>query len=308
MNYGVHLPLIDFGDRPFSLDLLLDYAKTAEALGYQIIAANDHFLFARPWLDGPTALATVLPHTGRMTLATAVSLATLRGPVSLAKTLGALDVLSGGRLIVGAGPGSSARDYAAVGIPFEERWKRLDEAVQALRSLLRRDSTPFVGSYYSTADVRLEPYPVQPNGPPIWIGSWGSDAGLRRVARLADGWLASAYNTTPKLFAEAWEQLKLGLKQREQNPSQFPNALATMWTYVTDSPREAERVLSDVISAMLNRPVDQLRDILMVGSAEECAARLAAYRDAGTQGVYIWPVRDPVHQLSIFMERVVPLV
>ena len=70
-----------------------------------------------------------------MTLATTVALPVVRGPVALAKGLAAIDLLSGGRLVVGVGPGSSARDYAVVGVPFEERWKRLDEAVQALRAL-----------------------------------------------------------------------------------------------------------------------------------------------------------------------------
>ncbi len=69
-----------------------------------------------------------------MVLATTVASPVVRVPVALAKSLAAIDLLSSGRLVVGVGPGSSARDYAAVGVPFEERWKRLDEAVQALRA------------------------------------------------------------------------------------------------------------------------------------------------------------------------------
>ncbi len=159
-------------------------------------------MFATPWLDGPTALAAVLAHSGAMTLATTVALPVVRGPVLLAKTLGAIDRLSGGRLVVAVGPGSSEQDYAAVGIDFAERWSRLDEAVRALRALWQRDPEPFVGRFYSTADIDLQPAPAQPDGPPIWIGSWGSEAGLRRVARLGDGWLASAYNITPSDFAD----------------------------------------------------------------------------------------------------------
>jgi alkanesulfonate monooxygenase SsuD/methylene tetrahydromethanopterin reductase-like flavin-dependent oxidoreductase (luciferase family) len=123
--------------------------------------------------------------------------------------LGAIDRLSDGRLIAGVGPGSSSADYTAVGLHFSERWQRFDEAISALRALWRPDGTPFVGRFYSTAGLSLEPRPAQPYGPPIWVGSWGSDAGLRRVARLADGWLASAYNTTPELFGEAWQALRV---------------------------------------------------------------------------------------------------
>ena len=80
-----------------------------------------------------------------MTLATTVCLPVIRGPVQTAKTLAALDVLSDGRLVVGVAAGSSARDYEAVGIPFEERWPRFEEATQALRALLHVDCPPLEG-------------------------------------------------------------------------------------------------------------------------------------------------------------------
>jgi probable F420-dependent oxidoreductase len=203
VDYGAHLPLIALDGQPWTLHRLLEYAEIAESVGFQALSANDHLVFPRPWLDGPTALAAVLTRTGRMALATTVALPVVRGPVALAKSLAAIDLLSGGRLVVGVGPGSSARDYAAVGVPFEERWKRLDEAVRALRTLWCGEGPPFRGEFYSTEGVTLEPHPAQRPGPPIWIGSWGSEAGLRRVVRLGDGWLASAYNTTPEAFATA---------------------------------------------------------------------------------------------------------
>jgi alkanesulfonate monooxygenase SsuD/methylene tetrahydromethanopterin reductase-like flavin-dependent oxidoreductase (luciferase family) len=198
VDYGAHLPLIALNEQHWSLRRLLEYTEIAERLGFRALSANDHLLFPRPWLDGLTALAAVLARTGEMTLATTVTLPVVRGPVALAKSLTAIDVLTGGRLVVGVGPGSSAQDYAAVGIPFEERWKRLEEAVRALRALWLREGSPFKGEFYSTEGIMLEPYPARQPGPPIWIGSWGSEAGLRRTARLGDGWLASAYNTTPE--------------------------------------------------------------------------------------------------------------
>ena len=75
-------------------------------------------------------------------------------------------------------------------------------------ALAIRIAEPFVGRFYSTEGIDLQPRPTRPSGPPIWIGSWGSEAGLRRTARLADGWLASAYNTTPAAFAVAWTDLQ----------------------------------------------------------------------------------------------------
>ena len=168
-----------------------------------------------------------------MTLATTVALAVVRGPVALAKALAAIDVLSGGRLVAAVGPGSSQRDYDAVGIAFEERWRRFDESIAALRALLRGEAAP----------VELAPGPFRPDGVPLWIGSWGSKAGLARVARAGDGWLASAYNTTPEGFAVARGDLARALGARGREPQGFPNALATMWTWVCDDRAEADRVL-----------------------------------------------------------------
>src|SRR5215204_2069656 len=255
MDYAVHLPLIALDGRPWSLRRLLEYAELAEDLGFGALSANDHLLFPRPWLDGQTALAAVLAVAERIALATTVALPTVRGPVALAKSLAAIDLLSGGRLIVGVGPGSSARDYAAVGIPFEERWQRLDEAVHTLRALWHRDSPPFRGEFYSTEGVTLEPYPAQrPGGPPIWIGSWGSEAGLRRTARLGDGWLASAYNITPEAFTAARRRLEEHLHAVGKDHNRFPNAIATMFFYVTEERATSERIIREVLSPTLNRP------------------------------------------------------
>jgi alkanesulfonate monooxygenase SsuD/methylene tetrahydromethanopterin reductase-like flavin-dependent oxidoreductase (luciferase family) len=115
MRFGVHLPLMDFGDQSFAVDRLVNYVQTATALGFDAIAANDHILFATPWLDGPTALAAVVFCSGDARLFTTVANPVVRGPAALAKVLAGLDVMSGGRLIAGLGPGSSEWDYANVG-------------------------------------------------------------------------------------------------------------------------------------------------------------------------------------------------
>ena len=304
MDYGVHLPLIGFDQRPFSLDRLLEYTQVAQGLGFRAIAANDHLVFARPWLDGPTALAAVVSHSPDMDLMTTVALPVVRGPAPLAKTLAAIDILSGGRLMVGVGPGSSSQDYAVVGVAFEERWKRLDEAVQALRAWWGREASPFLGTFYSTAEIEMRPHPIQQPGPPIWIGSWGSRAGLRRTARLGDGWLASAYNATPELFAEAWGQLREHLVAAGKQADSFPNALATMMLYITEDGSEAEHMLREVLAPALNRPWEELKQRVLVGPAHECADKLKAYAEAGLQRVFLWPLADELRQLEMFRDRV----
>jgi len=309
MEYGAHLPLIDFDSTPRTLEDICAYARAAAELGFRFLCANDHMLFTRPWLDGPTALAAALEASGGMTLATSVALPVIRGPLQTAKMLAALDRLSAGRLVAGVGPGSSARDYAAVGVPFDERWQRFDESVRALRSLLREDAGSFKGAFYSTDGQTVQPRPVRAEGPPLWLASWGSAAGLRRVADLGDGWLASGYNTTPPTFAGGVAALSSRLRAAGSSHEGFPNAIATMWLYVTESRRDADRMLTDVLSPLLGRPVEALSGLaLPIGSAEQCAERIAAYADAGAQRVFVWPLADDLRQLEAFRERVASLV
>ena len=308
MDFGAHLPLMDFGGHPYTLDHLTAYTKAAAQLGFAALSVNDHMVFSVPWLDGPVALAAVMEHSAEMTLATTVALAVVRGPVPVAKTLAAIDRLSGGRLLAAVGPGSSAEDYAAVGLDFAERWQRFDEAVGVLRALWRADGAPFVGRFYSTEGLALEPRPAQANGPPIWVGSWGSESGLRRVARLADGWLASAYNTTPELFGHAWRTLRSKLRDHGKDPDTFPNALATMWCYITDDRAEADRILRERLVPTVHRPEDMLRERLPIGPPELFAEKLTDFARAGVQRVFIWPVADERRQLDRFWNDVRPLV
>src|SRR4051794_37992432 len=277
MDFGAHLPLMDFGGNPYTFEHLADYTATASRLGFSALAVNDHMVFSVPWLDGPTALAAMLGYSGSMTLATTVSLPIVRGPVPLAKTLAAIDRLSGGRLVVAVGPGSSEKDFECVGLDFAERWSRLDESIEPLRALGRSDAAPFAGRFYATEGVRLDPPPTRREGPPIWVGSWGSQAGLRRIARLADGWLASAYNTTPTEFADAWDHLRDLLPAQGKHPDTFPNALATMWFFITDDAAEADRVMQQRIVPTIHRPEEVLRDRLPVGPAELFAEKLSAF-------------------------------
>ena len=149
VDFGAHLPLIDFGT-PASLPGLKAYAHNAAGLGYRYLCANDHLLFARPWLDGPIALAAVIEESQDMTLATTVSLPVLRGPAQLAKTLAAIDIL----WTVGwsSAWARDRRPATCGGRHFvDERWPRFAEAIPMLRALLAGDqalrpSTRLMGS------------------------------------------------------------------------------------------------------------------------------------------------------------------
>ncbi|MGZ5359935.1 MAG: LLM class flavin-dependent oxidoreductase, partial [Solirubrobacterales bacterium] len=128
------------------------------------------------------------------------------------------------------------------------------------------------------------------------------------VARLADGWLASAYNTTPELFASGCELLAGELRRQDRDAVEFPNALVTMWTWVTEDRAERDRVLRDVLAPLLNRDPEVLRDQVCVGSAEHCAELLSSYVKAGCQQVFLWPLGDEPRQIELVAAEVAPRV
>ncbi len=304
MDAGVHLPLIDFGGEGFSYRRLCETVDAARECGFGAVSANDHFLFPRPWLDGLTALAAVAGRSGGMKLVTTVALAALRGPVPLAKALAALDVLSDGRVIAGLGPGSSKADYDVAGVPFEQRWQRFDDTLQLIKTMLQPATAPSGGAPAQS----LLPAPRQGGGIPVWIGSWGSRAGMRRVARAGDGWLASAYNTTPDAFAAALQVLGGELESQHRPPGDFPNSLVTMWAWITGSRSEADRVLSGIIAPLVRRDPAELRGRVCVGPAGQCAELLSRYSRVGCQRVCFWPVGDERRQIELIAGQVMPHV
>src|SRR5215207_7195267 len=296
-----------FGDEPLSLGRLRKAVDAARECGFAAVSANDHFVFRTAWLDGPTALASVIEASGGLTLATTVALSALRGPVPLAKALAAIDILSDGRLVAAVGPGSSKRDYDALGVAFDERWKRFDESLVVLRALIGGGPLPEGARHFRVpADLELTPAPVRPV--PVWVGSWGSKAGLARVGRAGDGWLASAYNTTPERFAEGRTALARALEERGRDPDGFPNALATMWTWVSEDASEVARMRDELLAPLLRRDPGELADRLCIGSAEHCAGVLSDYVRAGCEWVQLWPLGEERRQIELLAQRVIPMI
>jgi alkanesulfonate monooxygenase SsuD/methylene tetrahydromethanopterin reductase-like flavin-dependent oxidoreductase (luciferase family) len=127
------------------------------------------------------------------------------------------------------------------------------------------------------------------------------------VARLADGWLASAYNTTPPVFSAAVSRLGEMLADNRRPATDFPNALATMWTWVGEK-ADSEHMLTAVLAPLLRRDPDDLRGKVCVGTPEHCAELLQAYAAAGCQRVYLWPLDDEPVQLARIASEVMPVL
>lgn len=284
---------------------IISFAQHAEALGYYSLSVNDHIVFSTSWLDAISSLSAVAASTSNIKLGTSILNIVVRNPAVCAKALAAIDVLSSGRLFAGVGPGSHRGDYEACGIPFEERWPRFSEALEILIALLHNvDSKPFgySGKYYNFGGILLSPKPIQRPHPPIYIGSWGSDAGLKRVAKYGDGWMASAYNITPAKFKERWNFLLAYRKSLGKDTESFDNFVMTMFGYIDEDKARVRKVVKEILSPALGRPPEDLERMLLFGSLEECVNKIRDLADAGVKQVHFWPIKDYVDQIRVFQK------
>jgi probable F420-dependent oxidoreductase len=171
---------------------LVPIAQTADRLGFDSVWANDHLL--RLWgiqfMDAMTMVSVAAGATSRVRLGTAVLLLPYHPPAMLAHACASLDVLSGGRLLLGVGVGWSEEEFAAVGVPPRERGARGDETLEVMTRLWRGGPQTFAGRFTTLADTELGTAPLTPGGPPIWVGG-SSDAALRRTLRYGSGWIGT---------------------------------------------------------------------------------------------------------------------
>jgi probable F420-dependent oxidoreductase len=204
MRLGLHAIGVGHGARRVVIGAV---ATAAERLGFSTLWAGEHVVMVDQsesrypyssdgqikvpasfdWLDPFVALSFAAAATRRIRVATGVLLLPEHNPVIVAKRAASLDHLSGGRLILGVGVGWSQEEFAALGIPFARRGARTNEYVQAMRVLWREDVASFTGEFVAFSGVRVNPKPIHRRRIPIVIGG-NSDAALRRVAQIGDGW------------------------------------------------------------------------------------------------------------------------
>jgi alkanesulfonate monooxygenase SsuD/methylene tetrahydromethanopterin reductase-like flavin-dependent oxidoreductase (luciferase family) len=296
------------GNEP-TKEQIISLAQYAEALGYDSLSVNDHIVFHTSWLDAIATLSAVAAATRRILIGTSILNIVVRNPVVCAKALAAIDILSSGRLFAGVGPGSHIGDYDACGIDFNERWPRFSEALEILVKLLNSSNNysgeplDYNGKYYTLKDMLLTPKPVQKPHPPIYVGSWGSDAGLKRLAKYSNGWMASAYNITPAKFKEKWNFLlayRKSLRKEEEEEEPFDNSVMSMFGYIHDDKDKIRKVVKEILSPALRRPAEDLEQMLLFGSLDECLQKIKDFVNAGVNRIHFWPVLDYKDQIRIF--------
>jgi probable F420-dependent oxidoreductase len=180
-------------------------AEEAERLGFDSVWLSERVVTPldrphpyEPTVDPWIGLAFVAAVTEKVKLGTSVSQIALRPPVLMARELATLDRLSEGRLIVGAGAGWVVDEFVSTGVPFDDRGGRLNECIRLLRHLWSDPGTAWHGKYYDVPAAGIV-MPATPGGPPIFVGGF-LEPGLRRAARLGDGFLA--VNAAPSELAK----------------------------------------------------------------------------------------------------------
>jgi F420-dependent oxidoreductase-like protein len=197
MDIGVHFPnFTNPGGDAAIAPVLVSTAQAADEAGFALFTVMDHyFQMDRVWpadnpmLEGYSALAYLAGRTSRIQLSTLVTGVTYRHPGLLAKTVTTLDVLSGGRALLGIGAAWYEREHRGLGVPFPplaERFERLDEALQICLQMWSDNDGAFEGKYYSLAETLNRPRPLGRARPPILIGGNGERKTLRLVAKYAD--------------------------------------------------------------------------------------------------------------------------
>jgi probable F420-dependent oxidoreductase len=253
--------------------------------------------------DPLLSLAAAAAITRRVRLGTSVLLATLRPPALLAKMVATLDQISAGRVTLGIGVGSRADDFAAAEVPFEHRGGRAEELVRLLDLTWGGQPVKHAGKAYNLDVGPIGPRPVQQPRPPIWFGG-SADSALRRVGRIADGYIGSS-SGGPDGFRTNWEKVRRAAEESGRDPATLTPA-ALVWACVDDDRANAlaltERYFAHYYPG--GRRVTTGADL--TGPADECVRGANGYFQAGVQHLIVGIVTADPRYLDRFCEQVLP--
>ncbi|WP_134324145.1 LLM class flavin-dependent oxidoreductase [Cumulibacter soli] len=282
-------------------------AVRAEEAGFDLVASGEHMFFHGPVANGLIQLAAAAGATSRIRLLSALTIAPLYQPAVLTKLVTTLDQVSGGRFDLGIGVGGEyPPEFEASGVNVKQRGSRTDETLELMRKLWSGDEVSFDGRYVQVPGLRLQPGPVQPGGPPIWLGG-RKEAAIRRAARYASVWMPYMYS--PEQLQRSLQQVREAASEYGRSPSAVAGAVY-LWGAVDNDGSQSRQWAIDYVSKAYQQDFTPLADKYLVhGSPQQVTDRIGQYLDAGAETVIFAPVGDEALRSQIvdtFAEAVVP--
>jgi probable F420-dependent oxidoreductase len=326
MRYGLRIPSFALGPKTVTLDAMGRYLRRAEDLGFDCAVSIDHLLLTPPayactWLEPISLLSALAGVTRTMKLGTMVLVLPLRNPVYFAKEWATLDLLSGGRSILGIGVGWHEEEFALMGVPHKERGPRMNEAIEAVKALWAGDDVTYEGQYYRFRNLTIDPKPAQRPHPPIWIGGGTQpsekvyaqtvtniDPVLRRIAKYADTWVPHS-SATPEMVKGDWEKVQRFAAGVGRDPRKIGRVYSNfVWVLKKGEKPESAIPQFSVYSGM---DLDYWKTYYLLGEAEEIAERISARiaaLDGGVDTIVLNPLDWGLEQLELLAGEVLPRV
>jgi F420-dependent oxidoreductase-like protein len=283
--FGYHIPNYTFPDTPPErlFERVASLAVAAEEAGFGLVTVMDHFYQIRgvgpetdPMLEAYSTLAALSARTKTVKLGALVTGVTYRNPAILAKTVTTLDVLSGGRAILGMGAAWNEDEHRGYGVefpPIGERMDRLDEALTICKAMFTQERASFDGRYYRIDEALDSPRPIQPGGPPIVVGGGGEQRTLKIAVRHAD--MTHWFPLGLDVLNHKTEVLARHCEAIGRDPATIRRTMATPVLLAANA-REA--------AAILERLPPERRAHVQPGTPEQAAEGLRPYIDAGFTG------------------------
>ena len=298
---------IEFGVALTSVNNVVDFAKSAERLGYDYLTCGEHVMFHGPVSNSLIALSMAAGATEKIKLMSSIVLLPLYNPVMLAKQTAVLDVASGGRYHLGIGIGGEfPKEFEAIGVPVKQRASRSNEALELIRRLWTEKDVTFEGRYSRFSGVTLEPPPLQKPHPPIWVAGRKEPA-MRRAAQYANGWLPYMY--TPEMLRESIAKIDSFGREAGRDMSTFRPGLF-IFTSVYPDRKEAEEVAARSLGKNYAQDFSKIAGrYVLYGSPEDCRKRLREYVNAGARSVmFSWACRhdDIARNMEMIAKEVIP--
>lgn len=303
----------------------LEQIQAVEKLGYDSVWVSEHHFTNDGYLPSSLLfLAAVAARTTQVRLGTSVLLLPLHHPLRVAEDAAVLDIISNGRLDLGIAAGYRSEEFLALQVPHRERGRRMDEAIPILQHAWKEESFSHSGRFYSFSDVSVTPKPVQPGGPPLWVGGQ-SAAAIRRAAQFGcnflptsvnDGALVEDYRNALRKAGRHPEEYRVKCCQSlfcTSDPDRSWNDLKSHFLYQHNLYRRWYRAAGDSDEPELVSADGLNRGSYVVDTPEKCAEVIrAAEANLGAEEFIFWagppgyPVESSMQSLELFASEVIP--